>query len=339
MTKFTVIIPAYNAGATLGRCLDSLLRQGREDVRILLIDDGSTDDTGRIAAAYCEKSPLIEYHHQPNAGVSAARNRGLSLARSELISFVDSDDYVMPGYFDVLDRIGSSDLLVFDRCHTGGTLRDDSEVFRRLSELTDAGELLALLMQSKKIMQPVNKCFRLELIRSFDIRFDEHLHIGEDFAFCMAYAVRCGSIAVSREKAYCIDVSDGGSLSRRYRRDLAEQLSAVAEQVEASIRSASLPRSLAGLLLAHLDELDSRNMLMSIAEAFKAAPFCASGHRRRTAEVCRLFRREFSSRRLGKQHAILRLMLRLRLHFVLYTLAWAVRGRHYSAARKEVRHG
>lgn len=338
MTKYTVIIPAYNAGATLSRCLDSLLDQGREDIHILIIDDGSADDTRRIAAAYCEKTSLIAYHHQPNAGVSAARNRGLSLASSECVSFVDSDDYVMPGYFEVLDQIAGSDLLVFDRCHVGGSARDDAPVFERLSAMTDPGDMLELLMASKKIMQPWNKCFRLELIRRHDIRFDERLHIGEDFAFCMAYAVRCGSIAVSREKAYCIDVSDGGSLSRRYRPDLAEQLCAVAEHVEHSIRTSDLPRSLTDLLLARLDELDSRNMLMSVAEAFKAAPFCASGHRRRTAEVCRLFRREFSCRRLGKQHAILRLMLRLRLHFALYTLAWAVRGRHYSAARKEASH-
>lgn len=339
MTRYTVIIPAYNSSGTLARCLDSLLSQDREDLRILIIDDGSTDDTGHIAREYCQKSPLIEYHHQRNAGVSAARNTGLALADSEFISFVDSDDHVMPGYFSVLDHIGDADLLVFDRCHTGGSLRDDTGVFRRLSEMTDFGARLELLMESKKIMQPVNKCFRLALIRRYGIRFDEALHIGEDFAFCMAYAVRCGSIAVSREKAYCIDVSDGSSLSRRYRPDLAEQLSAVTGFVADSIGAAGLPEELRQRLLAHLDELDSRNMLMSIAEEFKSAPFASPGHRQRTAKICRLFRREFSPRRLGARHSLLRLMLRLRLHFVLYTLAWSVRGRQYQASRKEAPHG
>lgn len=329
MVRYTVIIPAYNAESTLARCLDSLLTQGREDIRILIIDDGSADDTGRIAREYCRTDRRVEYFHQSNAGVSAARNAGLALADSEFISFVDSDDYVMPGYFEVLDRIEDHDLLVFDRCHTGGTARNDEPVFEKLSAMTDTGEKLELLMHSKKIMQPWNKCYRLSLIRRYEIRFDETLHIGEDFAFCMAYAVRCGSITVSREKAYCIDVSDGGSLSRRYRRDLAEQLSSVAALVEASIRSSSLSGDLTDRLLARLDELDSRNLLMSIAEEFKAAPFGAPSHRRRTADICRLFRREFSSRRLGRQHTLLRLMLQLRLHFALYTLAWAVRGRQY----------
>lgn len=338
MTKYTVIIPAYNAERTLGRCLDSLLSQGRNDIRILLVNDGSTDGTEAAALDYCRRDSRIDYHRKENGGVSSARNLGLSLARSEYVSFVDSDDYVMPGYFDTLDAIGSSDLLVFDRCHIGGSLRDDTGVFTRLEAMTGTGEKLELLMESKKIMQPVNKCFRRELIGQYGIRFDEKLHIGEDFAFCMAYAVRCGSIAVSREKAYCVDVSDGSSLSRRYRPDLAEQLSAVADSVACSIRNAALPRQTADRLLSRLDELDSRNLLMSIAEDFKAAGLFASGCRQRTDAVCALFRRSFSPVRLGNRHRLLRLMLRLRLHTALYLLAYLARGRRYAAARKEASH-
>ena len=337
MVRYTVIIPAYNAEKTLGRCLLSLLSQNRRDIRILLINDGSTDGTEALALEYCGKSPLIEYHHQPNAGVSAARNLGLSLAQSEFVTFVDSDDHVMPGYFEVLDTIGSGDLLVFDRCHTGGSLRDDSEVFRRLEAMTDPADILELLMDSKKIMQPVNKCFRLSLIRQHGIRFPESLHIGEDFAFCMAYALRCGSIAVSREKAYCIDVSDGGSLSRRYRPDLSEQLSAAADSVCASIRSAGLPQATADRLLARLDELDSRNLLMSIAEDFKRRGFRISGCAM-TARVCRDFGREFSPVRLNPRHRLLRRLRRLRLYPILYLLAWLARGRQYRAVRKEAHH-
>ena len=80
MTRFTVIIPAYNAEKTLGRCLDSLLSQAREDVRILLIDDGSTDSTAAIAADYCRRDPRIQYIHQPNGGVSTARRSSKSWA-------------------------------------------------------------------------------------------------------------------------------------------------------------------------------------------------------------------------------------------------------------------
>lgn len=333
MTRFTVIIPAYNGEKTLGRCLDSLLSQAREDVCILLIDDGSTDSTAAIAADYCRRNPCIHYIHQPNGGVSAARNHGLELARSEFVSFVDSDDYVMPRYFETLEKIGTADLLVFDRCHIGGALRDDTEIFRRLSTMTDFDEKLLLLMQSKKIMQPVNKCFRLELIRRLGLRFPDALHIAEDFVFCMGYALACGSIAISREKAYCIDVSDAGSLSRRHRADLAGQLSQAVSLVESAIRDAHLSENQQSELLARLDELHTRNMLMSVAELFK----CPGLPRRsRVREVCAPFLRPCSPRRLGRQHRILRLMLRFRLYGCLTILAWAVRGRRY---RKEAARG
>ena len=326
MTRFTVIIPAYNAEKTLGRCLDSLLSQAREDVCILLIDDGSTDSTAAIAADYCRRNPCIQYIHQPNGGVSIARNHGLELARSEFVSFVDSDDYVMPGYFETLEKIGTADLLVFDRCHTGGEARDDTEVFRRLSAMTSFDEKLLLLMQSKKIMQPWNKCFRLEIIRRIGLRFPGELRIAEDFVFCMGYALACGSIAVSREKAYCVDVSDGASLSRRHRADLSRQLSRAVSLVEAAIRDAHLPENQQSDLLARLDELHTRNMLMSVAELFKVP-----GHPRRSRvrEVCEPFLRPCSPRRLGRQHRILRLMLHFRLYGCLTLLAWAVRGRQY----------
>ena len=333
MTKFTVIIPAYNAAKTLGRCLDSLLSQGREDVCILLIDDGSTDGTAAVAADYCRRSPLIQYICQPNGGVSAARNHGLALARSEFVSFVDSDDYVMPGYFETLDRIGDQDLLVFDRCHTGGSLRDDTQVFARLDAMTDPHRKLGLLMESKKIMQPVNKCFRLSIIRRIGLTFPVELQIAEDFVFCMGYTLACSSIAISREKAYCVDVSDGSSLSRRYRADLAGQLSRAVSLVENAIREAKLPSAQQDELLAQLDELHTRNMLMSVAELFKS-----TGHpgRSRVRAVCAPFLRPCSPRRLSRQHRILRLMLRLRLYGCLALLAWGVRGRQY---RKEATRG
>lgn len=330
---YTVIIPAYNAEKTLARCLDSLLSQGREDICILIVDDGSTDGTAAVAAEYCRRSSLVRYIHQPNGGVSAARNHGLALAPGEFVTFVDSDDLVMPNYFDTLDKIEDHDLLVFDRCHTGGEARDDSEVFRRLAELSDYHDRLLLLMQSKKILQPTNKCFRLDTIRRLGLRFPEDLRIAEDFVFCMGYVLDCRTIAVSREKIYCVDVSDSGSLSRRYRPDLSEQLSRAATLVEKAVQNSHLPDEEKANILARLDELHTRNMLMSVAEVFKAP---ARPRRKQIRAICAPFLRPISPRRLGRQHRILRLMLDLRLYGCLTVLAWAVRGRRY---RKERAHG
>ena len=314
--------------------LSSILQTMYNMADMAVVGQSADGGTAAVAAEYCRRSSLVQYVHQPNGGVSAARNHGLELARGEFVTFVDSDDLVMPNYFDTLDRIADHDLLVFDRCHTGGEARDDSEVFRRLTELTSRHERLLLLMQSKKIMQPWNKCFRLDIIRRLGLRFPKGLHIAEDFVFCMSYALACGTIAISREKSYCVDVSDGGSLSRRYRADLSEQLSRAAMLVEKSIQNSRLPSKEKADILARLDELHTRNMLMSVAEVFKAP---ARPRRAQVRAICAPFLRPLSPRRLGRQHRILRLMLQLRLYGCLTMLSWAVRGRSYR--KKEAPHG
>ncbi len=90
--KCSVIVPMYNSKETIGRCINSLLLQTYQDYEIIVIDDGSTDESVTIVKAF--NSENISILHQPNQGVSAARNLGLDNARGDLIFFIDSDDYV-----------------------------------------------------------------------------------------------------------------------------------------------------------------------------------------------------------------------------------------------------
>lgn len=95
----SVIIPMYNAAGYLKRCLDSVLAQNYTDLEIILIDDGSKDNTEDISKEYEAKDQRIVYCHQVNSGVSKARNKGMELACGEYISFLDADDYIAPDYF------------------------------------------------------------------------------------------------------------------------------------------------------------------------------------------------------------------------------------------------
>src|SRR5690606_22590995 len=95
MPKVSVIIPVYNTENYLRECLDSILAQTFTDFEVLLINDGSTDSSGKICDEYAEKDSRIKVFHKENGGVSSARNLGLDNAKGEWICFVDSDDEIL----------------------------------------------------------------------------------------------------------------------------------------------------------------------------------------------------------------------------------------------------
>lgn len=117
MKKVSVIVPVYNVESFLPRCIESLQRQIYENIQIILIDDGSSDRSGKICDAYAEKDSRITVHHQLEQGVSAARNKGLELAEGELIVFLDSDDSANEHYISrLLDNMETYDLDISQCC-------------------------------------------------------------------------------------------------------------------------------------------------------------------------------------------------------------------------------
>lgn len=107
----SVIIPVYNSCIHLCKCLDSVLNQSYGNLEIILIDDGSTDNSPQICDEYSTKFDSIKVRHIPNGGASMARKCGIEIAEGEYLTFVDSDDYVSPNYvsamFDALKQYGT----------------------------------------------------------------------------------------------------------------------------------------------------------------------------------------------------------------------------------------
>ena len=110
MTKVSVIVPIYNVEKYLEKCLDSLVNQTLEDIEIILVNDGSTDNSGQIAKEYVSKyKEKIVYLEKQNGGLSDARNYGLEYAKGDYISFVDSDDYISKNLYSELVRYMEED--------------------------------------------------------------------------------------------------------------------------------------------------------------------------------------------------------------------------------------
>lgn len=101
----SIIVPVYNIGELLPRCIDSLINQTYKDIEIILIDDGSTDGSGTVCEAYGKQDRRIFVIHQDNAGLSAARNTGIQNSRAPYLLFVDSDDYIKPDSCERLIKV------------------------------------------------------------------------------------------------------------------------------------------------------------------------------------------------------------------------------------------
>lgn len=187
--KISIIIPVFNTEEYLRPCLDSILSQSYADYEVLLIDDGSSDESGSICDTYAQKDSRIQVFHKENGGVSSARNRGIDNARGEYIVFVDSDDLVTDGYLEHLME-SDADMVVTGLCKFGA--RSEAILPPRRVDF-GIGEL-PIHWNTPPDMNylycyPVAKRFRSSILREHRIRFDESLFFSEDMCFNMNYYV------------------------------------------------------------------------------------------------------------------------------------------------------
>lgn len=188
----SIIIPIYNSSCFLCGCLDCILSQSFDDFELILVDDGSKDNSLDICRKYAANDSRIKVIHQDNAGVSSARNRGLDEAKGDYIYFPDSDDFVTEKALELLvNGIGSN-------CNfaTGGYQYLDEEGICTYSiDNTEEGYMSRdeMLMQffapSPYIYQGYlwNKLFKRSIIEENNIRFEPSIKFNEDRLFCVRY--------------------------------------------------------------------------------------------------------------------------------------------------------
>ncbi|WP_256013237.1 glycosyltransferase family 2 protein [Desertivirga xinjiangensis] len=188
MPKISVIIPAYNAKNYISRCISSILGQSFKDFELILIDDGSTDSTLEICKKFAAEDSRIRVENQMNLGVSAARNKGISLSRGQYVSFVDADDYLECTFLEnfKMDVFQDRDFYI-----QGMRFVDGENVSR--SPVGDIGEIESLksfiLVADKKHLfeGPCAKLFKTELVKANKVFFDQSLSFGEDNLFILNY--------------------------------------------------------------------------------------------------------------------------------------------------------
>ena len=216
----SVVVPAYNAAGVIERCIDSVLRQTYLDFELLIIDDGSTDETAETVAAKAAQDARIHLIRQENAGVSSARNTGIAAASGELLCFIDSDDTVSANYLEILHTLYSPGVLpvidVVRSDRNGSALNPMPETFTLDGNWVDSyfcGQLRYGIAFSVW-----NKLFSLQTLRREHIVFLPELSIGEDMLFVFQYLQHCRSICFSKDAGYHYTIAPGSAMfsSRDY---------------------------------------------------------------------------------------------------------------------------
>ncbi len=193
----SVILPIYKVEEYLDRCVNSLLAQSYSNLEIILVDDGSPDRCPQLCDAWAKKDPRIRVVHKKNGGLSDARNAGLAVATGELISFIDSDDWIEPHFFRILYEAlsGSGSQIAsceYRKAYEGQPLPPVSSDYQ-YHTLTTVEAMSALI--DNKVQQVVwNKLYRRDLIG--DTLFDVGKYHEDEF---WSYQIigRCNKLAVT----------------------------------------------------------------------------------------------------------------------------------------------
>ncbi len=218
----SVIVPCYNVGAYLGKCIDSLIEQTYSNLEILIIDDGSTDGSAKLMDEYAKKYEDVHCRHRENGGLSAARNTGLELAKGEYISFVDADDWVEPEFikelYDAIRRSNSG----FSVC---GYVKEEAEkgVVSFDRELTvsshETMRILGDIYPKENVLTVIacNKLYKRELFK--EIRFAEG-KIHEDEFLAHRIVSEADSMAVIAKPLYHYRIREGSITAPKKIQDL-----------------------------------------------------------------------------------------------------------------------
>ena len=185
----SVIVPVYNAAQTLERCVEGILAQSFSDFELILVDDGSTDASGAICAAYSDADSRVVVVSQPNKGVSAARNAGLDRARARYVAYCDSDDTVKDYWLSSMVAVAEKAGMIVCGYNIlrPGEHEWTQETLGHTEIFTDDDVLLETLL-GKRLFQFIwNKLFKMSLIRESGLRFDESFTIFEDEYFVLGY--------------------------------------------------------------------------------------------------------------------------------------------------------
>ena len=205
--KVSIIVPVYNAEKYLTECLDSLINQTLKEIEIIIINDGSTDNSKEIILDFARKDKRIIVIDSPNEGVSAARNKGLQHAQGTYVGFVDADDYLDTTMYEKLYESAEEQNASLAVCNAW-VVADKGEPKKRLQlenkeiAVSDKAVLIRDFLNFKYDFANWNKIYALDIIRQYQLKFDQKLAIWEDLLFNLEFLAYAKKMVTLNEPLY-----------------------------------------------------------------------------------------------------------------------------------------
>lgn len=224
MRFYSVILPAYNAESTLERCVESIAKAKKNfEVEVVLVDDGSTDQTSRISEALAQRYDWIRYIRKQNGGVATARNLALDAANGDYIAFVDADDTISENYFSRVDTEFSKsdvDMVVFGHSRIGSdgkvTNKFNKDLFLGRDDIKDLQ--LHVSKNSYLFFSLSVRVVKRWVIEG--VTFNPKIKMGSDTIFVLKIMMRSRSIRVVPDVIYDYRETPGSITSGKYKENL-----------------------------------------------------------------------------------------------------------------------
>lgn len=223
--KISIVVPVYNAQKSIDKCITSIINQTYRDWELILVNDGSTDDSLQICEAYAMQDSRICVYTKANGGVSSARNMGLSKITGSLLTFVDSDDYVKTEYLShFIEKMDQDTDLIISYAEV---VCGKSVVREEYEPIIINNDNFYKLFTNNEVhwhTSPWGKCYRTDIINNNRLVFSEGMHIGEDAEFLFKYLLFTNGIQITSDTDYCYYAYNENSLTKRVFSIESEQL-------------------------------------------------------------------------------------------------------------------
>lgn len=206
----SIIVAIYKSEPFIGKLLDSILNQTYKKIEIILVDDGSPDNSGMICDEYASKDSRIKVIHKQNGGACEARNVGLEHANGEYVSIIDGDDWLEPDYIEYLLGLAlnaGADMSMTDQIFT---TRDHKQNDDESTEIWSAEKAASSILYPIIPIGPWNKLYRLQLLKDNNISFSVPWS-GEGLYFSFMAAQHSNKVAVGHRKVYVYRLNNAGS--------------------------------------------------------------------------------------------------------------------------------